>query len=567
MGADRSFLYAVAALEAEMIDSRQLKAFVAACDDLVGHENMAVPDLLAERGWIQESDKVHLEYLVERKLQKHEGDARAILARTSNDVKRCLAGLDNAAIDESLGGLPVPENSLLAVAVSRAIDRFSDADQRYSLSRLHATGGIGRVWLARDVQLGRNVALKELRPEQSDNAVVSARFLKEARITGQLEHPGIVPVYELSRRPDTGHPFYTMRFVKGRTLSETAHEFHRKRRVGQADSLEFSTLLNAFVLVCKTIAYAHSRGVIHRDLKGQNVIVGDFGEVVVLDWGLAKLVDGPEEDVDLCVVIPSAFISGKVDLTMQGQALGTPAYMAPEQAAGRVDLIDRRTDVYGLGAILYELLAGQPPFNDPDTSEVLRKVQVEEPPAPRQFWPDVPPSLEAACRRALAKPPEDRFASAGDLAHEVEKWQEVQRKQAEEALRASEALYHSLVESIPICVWRKDVEGRFTFANNGFLQAFGKKPEELLGKDDYELFPADLAEKYRRDDAQVRATGETLRVTEEQASREGIRTVEVIKIPIHDPRGEIVGTQGIFWDISAWKRAEQQSGTSNPQKS
>src|SRR5439155_12428418 len=139
----------------------------------------------------------------------------------------------------------------------------------YSLTSLHATGGIGRIWLARDAELGRNVALKELRPERADNTALWSRFLKEARITGQLEHPGIVPVYELARRPDNQQPFYTMRFVRGRTLREATAAFHAKRSEGEYDSFELLTLLNAFVAVCNTIAYSHSRGVLHRDLKGQ----------------------------------------------------------------------------------------------------------------------------------------------------------------------------------------------------------------------------------------------------------------------------------------------------------
>src|SRR5262249_9356761 len=132
------------------------------------------------------------------------------------------------------------------------------------------------------------------RPELADNATLRSRFLREAQITGQLEHPGIVPVYELGRRPDDGGTFYTMRFLKGRTLSKAARAYHHKRVAGQDEPLELLSLLNALIVVCNTIAYAHARGIIHRDLKGQNVILGDFGEVVVLDWGLAKLVNQPE---------------------------------------------------------------------------------------------------------------------------------------------------------------------------------------------------------------------------------------------------------------------------------
>ena len=444
---------------------------------------------------------------------------------------------------------------------ARGVAPVAETQERYSLNSLHATGGIGRIWLARDGRMGRDVALKELRPEQADDAMHRARFLREAQITGQLEHPGIVPVYELARRPETGQPFYTMRFVKGRTLSDAAKAHHQKRAAGQADSLEFSTLLNAFVVVCKTVAYAHSRGVIHRDLKGQNIIVGDFGEVVVLDWGLAKLVDRIDEQDQTPAVSLDYHAAGKVDLTMQGDTLGTPAYMAPEQAAGRLGLIDRRTDVYGLGAILYHLLTGKPPFSGANVTEVLRKVESEDPVPPQQLWAETPPTLQAACLRALAKQPAARFASAGELAQEVEQWQEVQRQQAIEALRESEALYHSLMECSSLNVWRKDLKGRFTFVNKGFCESMALTREELIGKTDYDItLFSRLADKYRREDAQVIETGQPLWLLEDHALPTGTRLVlEVIKIPIRDAHGAVVGTQGVFWDVAAWKRAQEEA--------
>src|SRR5439155_3131218 len=173
---------------------------------------------------------------------------------------------------------------------------------RYRPIRLHRTGGLGHVWLARDSVLGRDVALKELRSDRVGDSRLRARFLQEARITGQLEHPSIVPLYDLIGDVDEGgdseNPRYTMRFVAGRTLSEAIQDYHRKRRDGRVTALDLGALLDAFVAVCHAIAYAHSRKVLHRDIKGSNIVLGDFGEVFVLDWGLAKVLGEPDASAE-----------------------------------------------------------------------------------------------------------------------------------------------------------------------------------------------------------------------------------------------------------------------------
>jgi PAS domain S-box-containing protein len=298
--------------------------------------------------------------------------------------------------------------------------------------------------------------------------------------------------------------------------------------------------------------------VIHRDLKGANVILGDFGEAVVLDWGLAKMVGRPESDAPA----PSLVIEAGADsgCTVQGQTLGTPAYMAPEQAAGRLDLINRCTDVYGLGAILYEILTGAPPFSGSTTDELLRQVCEEGPMPPREHWAEVPPALEALCLQALAKQPRDRPAAAADLGREIQLWQEFERRKAEEALRESEALYHSLVESLPCTVFRKDLEGRFTFANQGFCELVGRPLEQLLGKNDFDINPRDLADKYRRDDQQVIETGDVVEDIEEHLSvqAKGKRYLHVLKTAVCDAGGKVIGMQGISWDVTARKRAEEE---------
>jgi PAS domain S-box-containing protein len=551
MDTDRNLLFGVLALQLDLLDRDR---FVEACAAWATRKGTPLADFLVERGWLTPEDKTDVERLLQRNLTRHGGDARAGLAAATDDVKRSLAGLEDPDIQRSLAGLACAA----APDACATIDYAAAPPERYRLTRLHATGGIGRVWLASDDGLGREVALKELRPEGAANATLWARFVQEARITGQLEHPGIVPVYELVPRPANRPPFYTMRFVRGRTLTEAARAFHHNRQAGRDDPLELPTLLNAFVTVCNTVAYAHSRGILHRDLKGQNVVLGDFGEVVLLDWGLAKRIDRPAGEAPASVQ-PEPADSGSGTLTVHGQAVGTPAYMAPEQAAGRLDLLGPRTDVYGLGAILYEILTGRPPFAGADTQEVLRKVRQEAPDPPRQVWAEVPPGLEAVCLQALTKDPPGRYATATDMAHAVQGWQEVQRRQAEEALRASEALYHSLVETLPLSVWRKDLHGRFTFANQRFCDSVGRTLDEVLGKTDFDFFPSELAAKYQRDDAHVHRTGTPLAAAEEHVTARGDKLyVEVVKTPIVDARGEVIGTQGIFWDVTERKRAEEE---------
>jgi PAS domain S-box-containing protein len=231
--------------------------------------------------------------------------------------------------------------------------------------------------------------------------------------------------------------------------------------------------------------------------------------------------------------------------------------MAPEQAAGRLDLINQRTDVYGLGAILYEILTGSPPFAGDSAEEVLRKVREEDPAPPWQIWPEVPPALAELCLRALAKQSANRPAAAADLALEVQGWQEFERRKAEEALRDSEALYQSLVESLPCCVARKDLEGRFTFANQRLCEMVGLSLDQLLGKTDFDFFPKELAERDRRGDEQVIASGQMLDIVEEHVAPSGEKLyVQVMKTPLYGPDGKAIGIQGIFWDVTARKRAE-----------
>jgi serine/threonine-protein kinase len=411
---DFNLLFGVLALQADFLDARQ---FAEACSAWAGRKDTPLADLLVERGWLSAGDRAHVECLLQRKLLRHGGDARAGLSAVATvpDVRPVLESIADPDVRQSLAGLTPPAGP--TPVATMAYEPGGRA--RYTLRRLHATGGIGQVWLARDEDLGRDVALKELRPDRGDSPAAAARFLEEAQITGQLEHPGIVPVYELVRTPD-GPPCYAMRFVGGRTLADAVRDYHRKRQAGAARPLELRELLTAFVGVCQAVAYAHSRGVLHRDLKPANIALGDYGEVLVLDWGLAKVLGTAEEPTRL---LPVRLGGGDgVGRTQQGQVLGTPSYMAPEQAEGRLDLVDTRSDVYGLGAILYEILTGVPPFSGADTPEVVKRVVQEPPLPPRQRVPATPPALAAVCLRALAKAPAARYGSARELAQEVGRW-------------------------------------------------------------------------------------------------------------------------------------------------
>jgi serine/threonine protein kinase/tetratricopeptide (TPR) repeat protein len=302
--------------------------------------------------------------------------------------------------------------------------------QRYQARRLHRKGGLGAVWLARDTLLGRDVALKSIRPDRAATPEQMARFEHEARVTSQLEHPGIVPLYDLIPASDAETntavsgvkaapgPRYVMRFVTGQTLTEAATAYHHKRADGTATRLDLAALLDAFVAVCRAVAYAHSRGVLHRDLKGLNVILGGFGEVFLLDWGLAKT--GEDDGVPAPTVGDEVDATGAFAQTQTGTLVGTPSFMAPEVASGQP--ATKLSDVYGLGAILFEILAGRPPYGGGSVKEVLKRVTTADPPSAQAANPSAPAALGAISRKAMARNPVDRYASAEDVATDVRRW-------------------------------------------------------------------------------------------------------------------------------------------------
>jgi serine/threonine-protein kinase len=303
-------------------------------------------------------------------------------------------------------------------------------------------GGMGAVFKGRDTDLGRTLAVKVLLETHQGKTELVQRFVEEAQIAGQLQHPGITPVYELGRFPDC-RPYFTMKLVKGQTLTALL-----SARKGPAE--DRSRFVGIFSLVCQTLAYAHARGVIHRDLKPANVMVGAFGEVQVMDWGLAKVLrhggaDEPKAPAPQVVsVIRTQRSAGLADAgshTQAGSVLGTPGYMAPEQARGDADLVDERADVFGLGAILCEILTGQPPFTGPN-AEAMRRAQAArlDDALGRLDGCGADAGLVGLARRCLEAEPWDRPREAGAVAAAVTAYQEsvVERLRQAELAHAAE---------------------------------------------------------------------------------------------------------------------------------
>ncbi|MEI8020595.1 MAG: serine/threonine-protein kinase [Schlesneria sp.] len=298
-----------------------------------------------------------------------------------------------------------------------------ETSNRFRILRSHAKGGLGKVSVALDLQLNREVALKEILEHFEDDPTARERFVLEAEITGGLEHPGIVPVYALGQGQH-GNPYYAMRFIKGDSLKRSIDDFHKKDKQKALSpgerQLALRQLLGRFTDVCNAMEYAHSRGVLHRDLKPANVMVGKYGETLVVDWGLAKAVGKAEVGAD-SPLRPTSALSGSIQ-TLQGSALGTPAYMSPEQAAGLLDNLGPATDIYSLGATLYHILCGRPPFERDNLTETLRKVRTGEFPRPRELRNDIPRGLEAICLKGMALRPEDRYSTANLMADDIEHW-------------------------------------------------------------------------------------------------------------------------------------------------
>ncbi len=342
---------------------------------------------------------------------------------------------------------PKVRQSLLDLDAQLGALDNADFDARYELGEVLGRGGMGEVRLGKDQRIGRNVAVKLIRPDSAKRPRLRARFLFEAKMQGQLEHPSIVPVYDLGVRPD-GTEYFTMRRVRGRTLHEILRALRANDR-GVAAAFSRRRLVAAFQSVCLAVEFAHQRGVVHRDLKPANVMLGEFGEVIVLDWGLAKLREKDGDTPERAALDEAR----SIDTTAVGEVLGSPGYMSPEQAVDSQS-VGTQTDIFALGAILFEILT-QRHLVPGDTNAVVTRNTIVgdyDARASKRFPDlDVPPELEAVCVQATDKDPSRRHERARDLADAVERYLEGDRDVARRrsmAGRHTRAAIAALAESV-----------------------------------------------------------------------------------------------------------------------
>jgi tetratricopeptide (TPR) repeat protein/tRNA A-37 threonylcarbamoyl transferase component Bud32 len=421
---DCNLLFGMLALQMEFI-SRD--ALIAALHAWVLAKHKPLGQILREEGALNEDERALLEALVQKHLRKHGNDPRQSLSAlpTPKVVREELSAIIDKDVQASVDKMALtPDADSNATVCEPPSSNSGAAGLRYRVLRAHDEGGLGKVSVAHDEELHREVAFKEIREGFADDPHLRRRFVQEGKITGALEHPGIVPVYGLGRHAD-GRPYYAMRFIRGESLKKTLERFHQADVPGRDPgerNLALRQLLGQFVVVCKTIAFAHDRGVIHRDLKPANIMLGKYGETLVVDWGLAKAVGRPESarDGSEATVRPSP--DAGVEPTVKGRELGSPPYMSPEQAAGRVDQVGPASDIFGLGATLYAVLTGQAPYQGKDRDEIVDKARAGVFLAPRRVKPEVGRGLEAICLKAMAFEPGGRYTRALDLAADVETW-------------------------------------------------------------------------------------------------------------------------------------------------
>lgn len=419
--ADGELLLGLLALQNAFITRDQL---VAAFGSWTADKSRPLQEILVAQGAIDLRRRDLLLALADQHAEMNGGSPAQSLVALSSVVsaRAALEGLKDPALSQSLkiqhptSADPWATRAAAAPVVGR----------RFEVLRPHAAGGLGIVSVARDREVPRDVALKEIRPEAADNVEARMRFLREAEITGSLEHPGIVPIYGLGAYDDD-RPYYAMKFIRGDSLRAALEKFHKRRAQGEIgfESVDFRQLLQCFIDVCQAVQFAHDRGVLHRDLKPANIMLGEYGETLVVDWGLAKLMTERASALahrpsQSTVAFAQSQSGSSGSETLPGSVVGTPQYMSPEQAAGAAEHVGPATDVYALGATLYHVLAGQPSVGGGDLAEALERVRQGEILPPRAVVSTIPLPLQQICQRAMALRPDQRYSAARGLAEDLE---------------------------------------------------------------------------------------------------------------------------------------------------
>lgn len=438
----RDLLFALLALQYDFIKQDQL---LGAFRSWLADKSKSLVSILVEKAAISGDDVTLFDRLVDKHLEKFAGDAAQSLANLSGidslgDQLQQLAEGDSDAL-RTVSYLHVNKSASFATvsmatqydAVRRGAAIHVQAptgENRFRIVKEHAKGGLGVVFVAEDQHLKREVALKQIRHDRADIDIYRQKFLQEAEVTGQLEHPGIVPVYALGT-DDEGRPYYAMRFIKGEDLQSRIRKFHEDLKNGNCDfdGPELRSLLRRFIDVCNAVDYAHDRGVLHRDLKPGNIMLGKHGETLVVDWGLAKPLGlrpgkDPDGTSDMDSELPVPCSEDDISQTRFGTFLGTRAYAPPEQLLGQLDNLTPASDVYALGAILYELLTGQHPSvqnitSDTELAEAILNSKIAR---PRSKSTAIPKSLEAVCLKAISPRQSDRYSDANALRSDIEHW-------------------------------------------------------------------------------------------------------------------------------------------------
>jgi serine/threonine protein kinase len=513
--ADRNLLFGILALQMDFITR---DALIRAMNAWVMEKSKSLGQILADQEAIRADARSLLEQLVLKHLELHENDPERSLASVGSigSVRQELKQVKDPDVQASLVHLSVPaeEREDPWKTSSAHVHPSTSFAMRYRLLRPHATGGLGQVSVAYDEELHREVALKEIQDRYADDPHARARFVFEAEITGQLAHPSIVPVYGFGRYPD-GRPYYAMRFIEGDSLRDAVLRFHARDVEGWDPgdrNLEHRRLVGHLVAACNAVAFAHSRGVLHRDIKPSNIMIGGYGETLVVDWGMAKVLH-QAGTVDTSVEpLCRREDWGDFTATRPGSAMGTLQFMSPEQAAGDLERLGPTSDVYSLGATLYFVLTGQAPFEGLHGADLLHQVRQGDFSPPHCVKKGIQPRLEAICLKAMAKVPEGRYTPARAMAQDLERW-----------LAGREVVAHRerqqpSAEAITIKVYRGEnlvFSGDFSEPVELGRQARSDEPLYVAQKQDgkYRVSVAEVGKEYRL------PVGE---ITEQSVSRQAV---------------------------------------------